>query len=107
MIYTNAQATEFSPKQKQLNINKLKITEIINPNFLGLEINKKCKKGIYKFKICVRNFKNISITGRFLLSSPCTSLIKHTIYKNIGFRHPLNYFDKKTFVSTYFIGNKK
>lgn len=43
---TNAQATEFSPKLKQLNINKLKMTEIIKPNFPGLEINKKCKKYI-------------------------------------------------------------
>lgn len=46
MSSTNAQATEFSLRQKQLKTNKLQIIEIISQNFPGLERNKKCKKYI-------------------------------------------------------------
>lgn len=45
MIYYNAQATKFSPK-KELNIKKLKITEIISHKFPKLEINIRYKKYI-------------------------------------------------------------
>ena len=43
MIYTNTQATKFSPKQKEGTINKLKITEVIGQKFPGLGVNEKCK----------------------------------------------------------------
>lgn len=81
MIYTNTQATKFSPKQKEGTINKLKITEVIGQKFPGLGVNEKCKN--HTRNLSIRNFKSISFY-RQISTSKLVYFINRAYYtKNI------------------------